>query len=109
MPPVPGTNIANVVVKLYDAEIKMADPAVLPPAGGQTVLLLVQLLNGLHVTVPALDVSETSSDEAGMPTAKPEIVVAIWPTVMAHPLLAQPAPRVDTCRAATFTASARVW
>jgi len=86
----------------------MSDPTELPPLGGQTELLLVHVLSGLQVTVPALDVSVTLSDDAGMPTAYADIVVASCPTVIAQPLVAQPAPRVAAERDAAFTACARL-
>lgn len=69
MPLVPGTNIINMEVKLYDPEMIMSDPTELPPAGGHTVLLLLQLLKGLQVTLPALEVKVTFSEDEGMPTA----------------------------------------
>lgn len=93
---------------MYDAVMMMSEPALLPPAGGHTVLLLVQVLNGLQVTSPALDFRVTFNDDAGIPTANPDMVEAIWPTVMAQPVPAQPAPRVATIRDAAFTASARL-
>jgi hypothetical protein len=69
MPLVPGTNIISIEVKLYDPEIMMSDPAVLPPAGGHTVALLVHALRGLQVTLPALEVSVTLRADAGIPMA----------------------------------------
>ena len=69
MPLVPGTNIISIEVKLYDAEMMMSDPAVLPPAGGHTVPLPVQELRGLQVTVPALEVNVTFRADAGIPSA----------------------------------------
>jgi len=69
MPLVPGTNIISIEVKLYDPEMIMSDPTVLPPAGGHTVALPVHVLKGLQVTLPALEVNVTSSADAGIPTA----------------------------------------
>src|SRR5579862_879306 len=94
-------------VKLYDPEITISEPAELPPAGGQTVLLPVQELRGLQLTLPALEVKVTLSEDGGMPTAYAAMVVAIWPTVMEHPP-AQPAPRVAAMREAPLTACARL-
>lgn len=108
MPLVPGTNIISIVVKLYDAETIMSDPAALPPAGGHTVLLPAHVLKGLQVKLPALEVNVTLRADAGIPTANPEMVVAIWLTVIAQPVPAQPAPRVAADRDAALTAWARL-
>ncbi|MGA3041428.1 MAG: hypothetical protein ABSF54_11645 [Bryobacteraceae bacterium] len=107
MPLVPGTNIISIEVKLYDPEMMMSDPTALPPAGGHTVLLLVHELKGLQVTLPALDVNVTLRAEAGIP-ANPEMVVVIWPTVIAQPVPAHPAPWVAAARVAALTACARL-
>jgi hypothetical protein len=108
MPLVPGTNIINIELKLYDPEMMMSDPAVLPPAGGHTVLLPVHVLKGLQVTLPALEVNVTFRADAGIPMAYPEMVVATWPTVIAQPVPAQPAPRVAAARDAALTACVRL-
>ncbi len=108
MPLVPGANIVSIEVKLYDPEMTISDPAVLPPAGGQTVLLPLHALNGLQVTLPALEVKVTFRADAGIPKAYAEMVVAIWLTVIAQPAPAHPAPRVAALRDAAFTACARL-
>jgi hypothetical protein len=108
MPFVPGTNIISIEVKLYDPEMTMSDPTALPPVGGHTVPLPVHVLKGLQVTLPVFEVNVTLSADAGIPTAYPEIVVAICPTVIAQPAPAQPTPRVATARDATLTACARL-
>jgi hypothetical protein len=108
MPLVPGTNIISIEVKLYDPEMTMSDPTALPPAGGHTALLPVQALNGLQVTAPAPEVNVTLRADGGIPRAYAEMVLAIWPTVMAQPLPAQPCPRVDADLDAALTACARL-
>ena len=69
MPLVPGANMHNIDVKLYDAVITISEPTVLPPAGGHAEAFPVQVLKGLHVTLPALEVNVTLSEDAGMPSA----------------------------------------
>lgn len=108
MPPVPGVNIVSMEVKLYEPEMVMGEPTVLPPDGGQLVVLVKQVLNGLQLTLPAFEVKVTLSDEAGMPIAYPEMLVASVPMVVAQPLPAQSTPRVEADRQATFTAWARL-